>query len=287
MSFYLVDDIEQGTPKWHQWRKGVIGASEAVIIMGDNRWKGRQQLIDEKLGRIEPFSGNEATREGQIFEEYARVELVKKYKEKLFPTVVQDSTEPFLAASLDAINKKSNQIYEIKCGLKTYEKVSASKNVPSYYVAQVQHMLMITQMESLIFAVYRPNETLITLEVFRNDVYIRNLRRKEKDFMHELESYGHKIQKVFRGKPIGKVTKTRKIASTKKLLKKSDSTWVVEDGLLRFWDGLAFLEGKEPGLYEVDGADHYWEGEQWSIPDKAGLYLLNGEEHYWNGDAWD
>jgi predicted phage-related endonuclease len=122
---------------------------------------------------------------------------VKKYKEKLFPTVVQDSTEPFLAASLDAINKKSNQIYEIKCGLKTYEKVSASKNVPSYYVAQVQHMLMITQMESLIFAVYRPNETLITLEVFRNDVYIRNLRRKEKDL------YGRCRKSRFQGLSTG------------------------------------------------------------------------------------
>jgi siroheme synthase len=37
MSFYLVDDIEQGTAKWLQWRRGVIGASEAAIIMGENR----------------------------------------------------------------------------------------------------------------------------------------------------------------------------------------------------------------------------------------------------------
>ena len=81
MSFYLVDDIEQGTAKWLQWRRGVIGASEAAIIMGENRWKGRQQLIDEKRGLVEPFSGNDVTREGNLNEPHARAALERKYKE--------------------------------------------------------------------------------------------------------------------------------------------------------------------------------------------------------------
>ena len=36
MSFCLIDDIEQGTAKWLQWRRGVIGAFEASIIMEKN-----------------------------------------------------------------------------------------------------------------------------------------------------------------------------------------------------------------------------------------------------------
>lgn len=36
MSFYLIDDIKQGTAKWLQWRRGVIGASEASIITEKN-----------------------------------------------------------------------------------------------------------------------------------------------------------------------------------------------------------------------------------------------------------
>jgi putative phage-type endonuclease len=287
MSFYLIDDLEQGTAKWLQWRRGVIGASEAAIIMGENRWKGRHQLIDEKRGLVEPFKGNDGTREGQSLEEPARKALAKKYKEKLSPTIVQDVHEPFLAASLDAINTSNDQIYEIKCGARSYEMVEVSRKVPSYYVAQVQHMLMVTQMESLIFAAYRPNEPLITLEVFRNDSYIRELRRKEKDFIKELEGHGHKIQYEFRGYQVG-VASSKPEMPKKRASKKTIKTALkIEAGLLRFWDGSDYLEGEAPGLYELLGENHYWDGEEWCVPDEVGSYNLNGEKHFWNGKSWE
>ena len=287
MSFYLVDDIEQGTEEWLEWRRGVIGASEAAIIMGDNRRKGRQQLLDEKRGLVEPFGGNDVTREGNLNEPHARAALAKKYKQKLTPTIVQDFHEPFLAASLDAINRSKDRIYEIKCGARTYEIVEISRKVPSYYVAQVQHMLMVTQMESLIFAAYRPQRELITFEVFRNDNYIRELRRKEKDFIKELQRHGHKIQSEFRGFEVGKTsaktdTPARKVS--KKVIKPE---WRIEDGLLQFWDGTQYLVGKKRGFYELFGVNHYWAGKEWWIPEKIGPYNLKGKDYYWNGTSWD
>jgi len=287
MSFYLVDDIEQGTAKWLQWRRGVIGASEAAIIMGENRWKGRQQLIDEKRGLLEPFKGNDVTREGNLNEPFARAALERRYKEKLSPTIVQDIYEPFLAASLDAINSSKDQIYEIKCGTRTYETVEISRKVPSYYVAQVQHMLMVTQMESLIFAAYRPQEPLITFEVFRNDSYIRELRRKEKDFIKELEGHGHKIQYEFRGYQVGKSSGKSETPKRRASKKTDKPSWKIEDGLLRFWDGSDYLEGEDPGLYELLGENHYWNGEEWCVPEEVGTYDLNGDEGYWNGKSWE
>lgn len=278
----MVDDIEQGTEKWLEWRRGVIGASEAAIIMGDNRRKGRQQLLDEKRGLIEPFRGNRITREGNLIEPHARAALAKKYKQKLTPTIVQDFHEPYLAASLDAINSSRDQIYEIKCGARTYETVEISRKVPSYYLAQVQHMLMVTQMESLIFAAYRPQEPLITFEVFRVDSYIRELRRKEKDFIRELERHGHKIQNEFRGYQVGK-TRTPKKSVRKKAF---EPEWRFEDGLLQFWDGTQYLVGKMPGLYQLLGVNHYWDGGEWWIPEEIGSYNLNGLESYWNGTSW-
>jgi len=286
MSFYLIDDMEQGTAKWLQWRRGVIGASEAAIIMGENRWKGRQRLIDEKRGLIKPFAGNDATREGHLLEEYARNALQKKFKEKLRPTIVQDSSEPFIAASLDAMNKSNKQIYEIKCGFRTYEEVSKSRKVPRHYVGQVQHLLMVTQMESLQFAVYRPAERLITIEAYRNEEYIRELRRKEKDFILELESYGHKIQTRFRGKHISHSKTPKQSLKPKKRNHARKPSWVVEKGLLKYWDGAYFLEGEDPGLYELDGISHYWNGEEWTLPKSTGFYILNGDEYYWNGSTW-
>lgn len=283
----MVDDIEQGTEEWLEWRRGVIGASEAAIIMGDTRRKGRQQLLDEKRGLVEPFRGNDVTREGNLNEPHARAALAKKYKQKLTPTIVQDFHEPFLAASLDAINRSKDRIYEIKCGARTYEIVEISRKVPSYYVAQVQHMLMVTQMESLIFAAYRPQRQLITFEVFRNDTYIRELRRKEKDFIKELQRHGHKIQSEFRGFEVGK-TSTKTDTPARKVSKKViKPEWRIEDGLLKFWDGTQYLVGKKRGLYELFGVNHYWAGKEWWIPEKIGPYNLKGKDYYWNGTSWD
>lgn len=287
MTFYLVDDIEQGTSKWLDWRRGVIGASEAAIIMGENRFIGRQQLIDEKRGLVQPFSGNDFTREGQRLEGPARAALEKKFKESLSPTIIQDASEPFLAASLDAINAQNTKVYEIKCGPRTYESVVSRKRVPSHYVAQVQHMLMITRMESLTFAVYQPNKPLFTVEAFRDDSYIRELRRKEKIFIKELEDHGHKIQYEFRGHKVGDTSSKISLKLTNTQRKETKPEWRLDGGLLQFWDGEDYLVGSEgPGLYELNGENHYWDGEQWSRPDKKGFYILKRKRYFWNGTDW-
>lgn len=287
MSFYLVDDIQQGTAQWHEWRRGVIGASEASIIMGENRFKGRQQLIDEKLGLVKPFAGNEVTREGQLFEPHARKALESKFKEKLNPTIVQDSSEPFLAASLDGINSTKNKIYEIKCGARTYETFERRRKVPHYYVAQLQHMLMVTQMESLTFAAYRPGAPLLTTQVFREESYIRELRRKEKDFAKDLESRGHKIQNVFRGSEISSKSNNKISKKNVDIEPIKEAEWVHEDGLTMYWNGQEFVVGDEAGLYEIDGETHYWDGEEWFLPKDLGAYDLNGVVMYWNGVRWE
>ena len=199
MSFYLIDDLEQGSTEWLDWRKGVIGASDAATIMGENPWASSRRLLEEKLGRHRAFSGNAATREGHRLEEFARDLLIKRYRHKIMPTVVQDSKDPFLAASLDAICSDYENIFEIKAGVKAYEYTKETREVPEYYKAQLQHMLMVTEMSSLIYAVYRPDKPLLTLEVFRNDSYIRKLRKNEKEFIQELADRGHNIQNQFVG----------------------------------------------------------------------------------------
>jgi putative phage-type endonuclease len=287
VSFYLVDDIEQGTDRWHKWRRGVIGASEAVIIMGENRWKGRQQLMDEKLGLVTPFSGNAATQRGHDLEPHARKALEKKFKVRIEPTIVQDSTHPFLAASLDGITTDRDEVYEIKCGVKAYEIVSETRRLPSYYVAQVQHMMMITNHDSLKFAVFSPGDPLVVLDVKRDEQYIMRLRQRELEFVRELESRGHKLQYEFRGYQVGQPS-SKISASSRKVNKRSDKpAWKTENGLLRFWDGTDYLEGDEPGLYELLGENHYWDGEEWSLPMDVGTYDLNGEKHFWNGRSWE
>ena len=200
MSFYLIDDLEQGSREWHAWRKGVIGASDAPKIMGENPWGSRSSLLDEKLGLVREFQGNAKTREGNSLEGDARKSLETKFKIKLKPTIVQDSKEPFLAASLDAISRDHENLFEIKAGVKAYEHTKMTNSVPDYYIGQLQHMLMVTEMESLTYAVYRPDKPLLTLEIYRNDGYIKRLRKKEKEFVQELVNRGHDVQHKFVGR---------------------------------------------------------------------------------------
>jgi hypothetical protein len=57
----------------------------------------------------------------------------------------------------------------------------------------------VTQLDSLIFAAYRPDERLISFEVERDEDYIKKLRKEELNFVKELKSRNHDIQYEFRG----------------------------------------------------------------------------------------
>lgn len=200
--FYLISDLEQGTDAWRTWRRGVIGASEAPTIMGENPWSSPRRLMEEKLGLHREFSGNAATREGNRLEIVARKELSSKHARKLRPVVIQDSEDPFLAASLDAMDSMNEYVYEIKCGVKAYEKTDLHRKVPSYYIGQVQHILMITGFDYLCFAAYRPDEQLVTIDVPRDERYINQLRKREREFARELAQKNHKMQKKFVGSKV-------------------------------------------------------------------------------------
>jgi putative phage-type endonuclease len=235
MSFYVIDHIEQGTSEWLKWRKGVIGASDAPVIMGENPWKSSRRLIEEKLGLHREWGGNAATREGQRLEVVARNEIAKVFNKRLIPTIVQDSHAPHLAASLDAIDTGYSQIFEIKAGVKAYEVASRTGKVPNYYVGQLQHMMMVTELESLIFAAYRPSVPLIILEIPRDEEYINRLRIKVTAFIQELSSRGHPIQKKFVGNLVSET-------------KLGEPSSVAKSAPLRSWRDLWKASPQTPGV---------------------------------------
>ena len=259
MGFYRNDFLEQGTASWHAWRRSVIGASEAKIIMGDRRFATKQTLIDEKLGLIAPFAGNAFTREGHALEILARNELCEIYGELISPAIVQDSRVPFLAASLDGITPKGEEIFEIKCGAADYERISNLKRVPSYHYAQIQHILMVTKHENMVFAAYRPDRKLIVIRIERDEAYIKKLRTKEIKFAQELIKMGHKIQRNFSGK---KIFPEKLTSRTPKLLERK-KVWEYIDGTLHFYDGKSHFTGTSRGHYLLGGDKYYWDGSNW------------------------
>lgn len=200
--YYELANLEQGSSEWRKWRKGVLGASDAASIMNENPYQSANQLRNEKLGLKAEFAGNAATREGQRLEGDARKLLIKQFKIELGPTVIQDGEVPYFAASVDAIDNTHSKVFEIKCGAKAYEMVSSKRVIPAYYYGQLQHILMITQLDNIVYAAYRPYKKLLTFEIGRDETYISLLRDTEEEFAESLRSKGHKLQNKFLGKPI-------------------------------------------------------------------------------------
>ena len=261
MAFYKNDHLEQGSASWHAWRRSVLGASEAKVVMGDRRFLSKRSLVQEKLGVIAPFGGNAITREGHRLEILARNELCEIYGEAILPAIVQDSRIPYLAASLDGITLNGDEVFEIKCGAADYERVNNSKRVPSYHYAQIQHILMITQHENMVFAAYRPDRKLIAIRIERDETYIKKLRKKEIEFAHELMKMGHEIQKEFKGLKIF----PEKLPS--RIFKSSErkKIWEYIDGTLHFYDGNSHFTGTSRGHYLLGGDKYFWDGSNWIV----------------------
>ena len=201
-NFLVLDSIQQGTDEWRAWRRKVIGSSDAATIMGENPWSEIGYLAQEKMGLVKEFKGNAVTREGQAFEGLARAKASEYLGLKFDATIIQDSNYPYLAASLDGISEDYSSILEIKSGVKSHSYTAKTGQIPDYYYAQLQHMLMISDFESLYYVSFRPNEKLIVLEVGRDQEYIDILLNRELEFVKLLKKRGHIMQDKLLGKEI-------------------------------------------------------------------------------------
>jgi putative phage-type endonuclease len=204
--YYEIDELAQGTEEWLLWRKSILGSSDAATIMNENPWSSRNYLLKQKLGEIIEFQGNAATAEGKYLEIEAREKIIDFYEIELQPTLIQDGKISYIAASLDAIDKNHSRVFEIKCGLKSYDYFLNTGKIPDYYFAQLQHILMITQLNFITYVAYRPTKEILVLEVPRDDSYISDLRIAEQSFAKELLNYGHKLQSNFQGRKIHRKT---------------------------------------------------------------------------------
>ena len=67
--------LVQGTRAWHDFRRSVIGASDAPTIMGENPWKSAAELLREKHSQADPWAGNAMTRRGSELEPAALMRI--------------------------------------------------------------------------------------------------------------------------------------------------------------------------------------------------------------------
>jgi putative phage-type endonuclease len=184
---YTIVTLEQGTPAWREWRHNGIGASDASTIMGENRFKSVEQLLQEKCGPARDFVQNAAMVRGTELEPEARKRYVAKTGREVRPACLQSTLYEWLRASLDGLSINHDAVVEIKCGESVYRRASQSRAVPDYYYGQMQHILAVTGFASLDFWCYWPGYPELLLPVARDNSYIESLLRRELEFWNHVQ----------------------------------------------------------------------------------------------------
>ena len=173
--------LEQGSQEWLSWRKTVITATDASIIMGSNPWDTPYKCWQRKLGLIEEKASNEAMERGKMLEPQARVHFIEKHSIDMTPAVVESTEFDFLGASLDGISDGGKLLLEIKCGGAKLHDMASRGEIPEYYRDQMQHQLLVTGANKCFYYSYNGTDG-ICIEVFPDPEYRAKFMPKAREF---------------------------------------------------------------------------------------------------------
>jgi putative phage-type endonuclease len=123
---------------------------------------------------------------GKALEPEARKRYELKVGIRVIPACLQSLRYDWLRASVDGLATDGSTIVEIKCGDSVYNKTSRYRAVPDYYYGQLQHILLITNIQSIDFWCYLPGQPEIHLRIARDDSYIKRLHDAEYAFWQKV-----------------------------------------------------------------------------------------------------
>lgn len=190
---YRASGLQHWFKKWQHLRNNKLTASTFGLAIGF--WpRGRVRLWLEKLGAIEPFSGNLATCWNNIREQ----EALERYKiitgnEVLYPKFQvygeKNPKDNWLAASPDgAVDSHfyglpSHGVLEIKCPYFGGDVINGMpwKRVPLHYIPQAQGLMEILNRDWMDFYVWTLNGSSL-FRIHRNEEYWNLLKIVLSDF---------------------------------------------------------------------------------------------------------
>lgn len=174
-------DLEQGSPQWLSWRKTVITATDCPAILGSSPWSTSYKCWQRKLNLCEEVKSNEAMERGKRLEPVARVQFIERIGIDMHSAVVESTEFDFLGASLDGISKCGKYILEIKCGGEKLHAMAERKEIPDYYVDQIQHQLLVTGAEKAFYYSFNGTDG-ICIEVLPDPEFKSKFMPKAREF---------------------------------------------------------------------------------------------------------
>ena len=146
----------QKSEEWLALRGNLLTASDCATAIGKNKYETPDDLLRKKCGVGEKFTGNEATRHGEKYEDEARILFEERYNEVVHEIgLVPHPVHKFLGGSPDGVSE-SGLLIEIKCPM---QRKIIPGEVPEHYLPQLQLCMEILDLEEARFIQYKPAET--------------------------------------------------------------------------------------------------------------------------------
>lgn len=142
--------------EWLEWRNKGIGASDAASILGISPYKTPYQLWEEKkelttLDKPDTY----ITAKGNAYEPYARAKYELINDTDMPPMMAEHHQIPWLRCTLDGGNQAEKKGIEIKyVGKDVHQATKESQLIPTHFLAQIQHQLIVTGFKSIDYLSY-------------------------------------------------------------------------------------------------------------------------------------
>ena len=187
-----IPQYAQRSPEWYTQRNNAITASDIPTVLGENSYKTPWALLVDKCdGNPKPFTGNEATRWGQHYEDIAIEKYSELYNKKVlsFGLLIHKEFN-WLGGSPDGITT-DGVLLEVKCPLK--RKIIMGE-VPHHYLSQVLLNLEICDLELAHFIEFVPGNSddsfeINVVEVKRDREWFAREMPRMKDFWESILKY--------------------------------------------------------------------------------------------------
>ncbi len=130
-------EFEQGSPEWLEWRRGLLTATDAAMLLGLSPYVTPYQGWQRKKGLIPEQVSNAAMERGHRDEPIARDLFIKEYGINMTPCCVESDEFNFIGSSLDGLSDCGRYILEVKSQRPV-------ERIPDLHMMQMQHQMIST-----------------------------------------------------------------------------------------------------------------------------------------------
>lgn len=208
----IINNLEQGSQEWHNFRAQRIGASIIGGILGYSPYSTRGEIWEHYVG-IQPLQVNEyAVARGKELEPIARPKVESQFGCDFPPMIAVCDDDPLFMASLDGLNLEKRLIWEHKCpGKEEHGKTIFGPPEKYYWQCQQQLMCLEGKADAVVFTTLHEEKEHYDFQYC--------LVYPNKDAWAEIKHYGHEFWEYVKRKERPPLTK-------RDWMKETDPEWL-------------------------------------------------------------